>query len=216
MIKSLVVAAVLTLAPAVFAQTHIEPEGDCGAMTFHVLGADRLSDAWIFLPQQRTAVMPVAGSRSLDLSAEIPKDGVSMAAVDVAPVVSGNETRTEHAKAFVYCGAKAPAADWQRSTGLGVEIYPQWNGSILHLTPGRAMEFIAVDGTAKELLRDVPLELYRDGEHVATVTPDRNGIAKFPYPGPGRYMVMTTYRRADPQHAEHWLVDTSTATFELK
>jgi len=29
-------------------------------------------------------------------------------------------------------------------------------------------------------------------------------------------MVTTTYRRPDPQQAEHWLVDTSTLTFEIK
>ena len=94
-----------------------------------------------------------------------------IAAVDFAPAVSGNETRTEHAKALIFCGATAPLADWQRSTGLGLEIYPQeWNGRRPRLKPGE----------------------------------------------PGRYMVVTTVRRPDPQKPEHWLVDTSTLTFEIK
>jgi hypothetical protein len=29
-------------------------------------------------------------------------------------------------------------------------------------------------------------------------------------------MILSTVRRPDPQHAEHWLVDASTVTFEIK
>ena len=58
MIKCIAVAIVLTLAPAVFAQTYIVPEGDCGAVTFHTtrgtdfpnlgerISADRVKDAY--------------------------------------------------------------------------------------------------------------------------------------------------------------------------
>jgi len=131
--------------------------------------------------------------------------------------VIGNETRTEHAKAFIYCAARAPAADWQRSTGLGLEIYPQWNGSILHLKPGDSMRFIAVDKATNKLIRDVPMELYRAGVgYVGSGVPDQYGGMNFPDKEPGRYMVMATYRRPDPQRREHWLVDTSTVTFEIK
>lgn len=229
MIRPIGLAIALTFASAAFAQTYIVPDGDCGAITFHVtsgtdfpklgeaIGADHVKDAYLFLPDDRIAAKPAAGRHSLDLNANVPNDGVSMAAVDFTPVVSGNETRTDHAKAFVYCGAKAPAADWQRSTGLGLEIYPQWNGSILHLKPGDSMRFIAVDKTTNKLLRDVPMELYREGAgRISSAVPDQYGGVNFPYQQPGRYMVSTTYRRPDPQNPGHWLVDTSTVTFEIK
>jgi hypothetical protein len=226
----LAVAIALTFAPAAFAQTYIVPDGDCGAITLHAtrgsdfpnlgetIAADRVKDAYVYLPKKRVAVKPAVGPRSLDFNANVaPDDGVVMAAVDFTPVVSGTETRTEHAKAFIYCATSAPAADWQRSTGLGLEIYPQWNGLILHLKPGDSMRFIAVNKATNKLIRDVPMELYRAGAgRVADGVPDQNGGMDFPYPEPGRYMVTTTYRRPDPQQPEHWLVDTSTLTFEIK
>src|SRR5205807_9482142 len=157
------------------------------------------------------------GVRSLDFNANVTEDGVVMAAVEFTPAVSGNETRTEHAKALIFCGAIAPRADWQRSTGLGLEIYPQgWNGPRPQMKPGDSMRFIAVDKATNKLIRDVPMELYRAGAgRVAGGVPDQNGGMSFPYREPGRYMVTTTYRRPDPQQPEHWLVDTSTLTFEI-
>lgn len=229
MIRRIAVAIAMTVAPTAFAQTYIVPEGDCGAVTFHAtrgadfpslgasIGADQVKDAFVYLPKDRIAVKPAAGASSLDFSADVPQEGVVTAAVDFKPVVSGNETRTDHAKAFVYCGAKAPAADWQRSTALGLEIFPQWNGAILHLKPGQTMSFIAVDKTTNKLVRDVPMELLRAGAgRVASSTPDQYGLAHFPYEQPGRYMVTTTYRRPDPKQPAQWLVDNSTVTFEIK
>ena len=109
-------------------------------------------------------------------------------------------------------------ADWQRSTGLGLEIYPQeWNGSRPRLKPGDSMWFIAVDKATNKMIRDVPMELYRAGAgHIADGVPNHNGGWDFPYQEPGWYMVTATYRRPDPQQPEHWLVDTSTLTFEIK
>lgn len=79
------------------------------------------------------------------------------------------------------------------------------------------MWFIAVDKGTNKLLRDVPMELYREGAgRIAVGVPNQSGGMSFSYPEPGRYMVMTTYRRPDPQQPEHWLVDTSTLTFEIK
>ena len=229
MIRPISAAIALALAPAAFAQTYIVPDGDCGAVTLHAtrgadfpnlaetIGADRVMDAHVFLPKQRVAVTPAAGPRSLDFNANVPDEGVVMAAVEFKPEVSGNETWTEHAKAFVYCSAKAPAADWQLTSGLGLEIYPQWNGLIQHVKPGDSMRFIAVDKSTRKLLFDVPMELYRAGAgRVASGVPDQYGGINFPYPEPGFYMVTTTYRRPDPQQPEHWLVDTSTLTFTIK
>jgi hypothetical protein len=230
MIKRIAVAIALTFAPAAFAQTYIVPDGDCGAITVHVtrgtdfpnlgetIGVDRVKDAYVYPPKQRVVVTPAVGPRSLDFNANIPDDGVVMAAVDFTPAVSGNETRTEHAKAFIFCGAIAPRADWQRSTGLGLEIYPQgWNGPRPHMKPGDSMRFIAVDKATNKLIRDVPMELYRaNAGRVGGGVPDQDGGMNFRYPEPGRYMVTTTYRRPDPQQPEHWLVDTSTLTFEIK
>jgi hypothetical protein len=228
MIKSLAVAFALTFASAAFAQNYIVPEGDCSAVTFHItsgtnfpllgptIGADQVKDAWLFLPHQKLAAKPAAGRRALDISAKVPDDGVSMATVDFAPAISGNETRTDHAKAFIYCGPKTPAADWQRTAGLGLEIFPQWNGIVQHLKPGDLMRFIAVYDR-NQWIRDLPMELYREGAgRVSSGVPDKTGGVDFPYQQPGRYMVTTTYRRPDPQMPEHWLVDTSTVTFEIK
>ena len=223
-------AAVLAFiaAPAVFAQTYIVPEGDCGAVTLHVtrgdfpnlgetIAADQIADALVYLPKQKLAVKPAESARSLTFNADVPETGVVMAAVDLKPAVSGNETRTAHAKALLFCGA-TPPADWQRSTGLGLEIYPQgWNGPRPHLKQGDPMRFIAVDQAANKMLRDLPMQLYRAGAgHIADGVPAASGGMNFPYQEPGRYMVVATYRRPDPQQPEHWLVDTSTLTFEIK
>ena len=83
---------------------------------------------------------------------------------------------------------------------------------------GDSMWFIAVyKGATNKFLRDVPMELYRAGAgRVAGGVSDKNGGMDFPYPEPGLYMVTTTYRRLDPQQPDHWLVDTSTLTFEVK
>jgi hypothetical protein len=231
MIQRIAVTAALALAPAAFAQTYIVPDADCGAITFHAtrgtdfpnlgeaIGADQVNDAYVFLPKQRVAVKPAAAARSLDFNTTVTADDeVVMASVDFRPVISGNETRTEHAKALIFCGANTPIADWQRSTGLGVEIYPQeWNGTRPRLKSGDSMWFIAVDKTTKKLLRDLPMELYRaGGGRIAAGVPNKIGGMTFPYPDPGRYMVTTTYRRPDPQQPDHWLVDTSTLTFDVK
>jgi hypothetical protein len=240
MIKRIAVAMAFALAPAVLAQTYIVPDGDCGAITLHTtrgtsfpalgetIGADLVKDAYISNSpshgktpdrrQERAAVKPAAGPHSLDFTTNVvPEDGVVMASVEFKPVVSGNETRTEHAKALIFCGATAPMADWQGSTDLGLEIYPQeWNGGRPHLKTGDSMWFIAVDKTTKKLL-SVPMELYRAGAgRVAEGVLNKTIGMSFSYPEPGWYMVMTTYRRPDPQQPEHWLVDTSTLTFEIK
>lgn len=79
------------------------------------------------------------------------------------------------------------------------------------------MWFIAVDESMNKPIHDLPMELYRAGAGlIAEGVANKYGGATFPYPEPGRYMVITTYRRPDPQTPEHWLVDTSTMTFEVK
>jgi hypothetical protein len=241
MIKPIAVAIALTFAPAAFAQTYIVAEGDCGAVTLHAtrgtdfpnlgetIGADRVKDAYVSnspspgknpgMLRQRVAMTPAAGPRSLDFNTNVlQEDGVVMAGVNFRPEVVGNETRTEHAKALIFCGAIAPMADWQVSSRLGLEIYPQeWNGGRPRLKKGDSMWFISVDEVTNKLIRDVPMELYRAGVgRVAEGVPNNSGGMSFPYPDPGLYMVTTTYRCPDPQQPEHWLVDTSTLTFEIK
>jgi hypothetical protein len=232
MIKPLALVMALSFAPAAFAQTYIVPDGDCGSVTLHAtrgtdfpylgesIGADHVKNAYVYASRRRIPVKPEAGKRSLDFEAKVPADEVVMASVDFAPEIRGSETRTDHAKAILFCGPVTPAAEWQRETGIGLEIYPQeWNGRRPQLKPGDSMRFIAVDkstGKAK-MLRDVPMELYgaRAGR-IATGVPDVHGGVDFPYQEPGRYMVTTTYRRPDPKDADHWLVDTSTLTFDIK
>lgn len=205
MIKHIAVAIALTLTPAAFAQMYIVPEGDCGAVTLHAtrgtdfpnlgeaISADRVKDAHVDQdrPVERVIVAPTAGPRSLDFSANVPNhEEVVMAALDLKPVVSGNETRTEHAKALMFCGAITPRADWQRSTGLGLEIYPQgWNGPRPRMKQGDKMRFIVVDEATPKPLLDLPMELYRAGAgRIASGVPDPDGGMDFPYGEPGRYM----------------------------
>jgi hypothetical protein len=231
MIRRIAVVIALTLAPAAFAQTYIVPDGDCGEITFRATsgdnfpnlgatpGADRVTDAYLYLPKRRVAVKPVADSHSLDFNAQVgPNDGVVMAAVDFKPAIIGNETRTEHAKALFFCGAITPQADWQRTTGIGLEIFPQsWNGRRPHMKPGDPMRFIAVDNVIKGPIRDVPMELYGEGGgRIAVGVPAESSGMNLPYQAPGRYMVKATYRRPDPEQPGLWLVDTSTLTFEIK
>ncbi len=231
MIKHIAVAIALTVAPAAFAQMYIVPEGDCGAVTLHVtrgtdfpnlgesISADRVKDAHVVRvnPVERVIVTPTAGPRSLDFSANVPdREEVVMAVVRLKPVVSGNETRTEHAKTLLFCGAVTPRTDWQLSTDLGLEIIPQWNGIRPKMKQGDKMRFIVVDEATPHLL-DIPMELYRAGAgRIAAGVRDQNGGMDFPYGEPGRYMVTATFRRPDPKQPEHWLVDTSTLTFEIK
>jgi hypothetical protein len=220
MIRHAAFSIALLVAPAAFAQAYIVPDGDCGAIKLHVantIDPDRVTSATVYLPKKKLAVTPAVGSGSLTFGATIPEEGVVMAAVAFKPVVHGNETRTEHAKTLIFCGA-TPPADWQRSTGLGIEIYPQgWNGPRPRMKPGDPMRFIAVDNATNKLIGDLPMELYRaGGDQIAEGVQAQNGGMTFPYPEPGRYMVVTTYRRPDPQQPEHILVDTSTLTFEIK
>lgn len=216
MIRSLTVVMLLMFVPAGFAQTSLVADGDCGTVTLNASSGtpDRVEKAWVFLPYRRIEVKPAA----LNFKADIPPEGVVMAGIDFKPEVVGNETRTEHAKAMIFCGPKTPVADWQRSTGLGLEIYPQgWNGPRPHLKAGDPMRFIAVDKATKSYLRDLPMQLHSaSGALIAEGTPAEDGGVNFPYQPPGRYTVVAKYRRPDPEQSSRWLVDTSTLTFDIK
>ena len=223
MITRSAAAIALMFAPAAFSQTYVVPTGECGPVTFNItrgaetITADQVSSARVYLPRERLAAKLAGGPRSLIFNANVPDQGVVMAAVDLKPQVIGNETRTEHAKAFIFCGA-TPMADWQRAADMGLDIIPQgWNGPRPTMKAGDSMRFIAVEPAARHILPDVPMELDRaDGSRIATGTPDRYSGMDFPYPQPGRYVVVATYRRADPQQPDHLLVDTSTLTFDVK
>jgi len=223
MIKPTSLAIALFLAGSATAQTYIVPSGDCGDVTLQVsrgtdypnLGEriknDEVASAYLFLPKKRIAV-----ETPTDFKATIPTKGVIMASIDFKPTISGNETRTEHAKAFIRCGAIDPLDDWQRESGLGVEIFPQWNG-LMPLKAGDLMRFIVVDKAARKIIQDIPVELHRaGGGHVETGVYGQYLGVKFPFMGPDRYMAVATYRRPDPKQADLWLVDTSTLTFEIK
>lgn len=229
MIKPIVVAVAVTFAPAAFAQIYLVADKDCGAVTLHAtrgtefpnpgetVGADRVKDSYFYASRRRVALQPAAAAHSLDFNTRVTDDGVAVAAVNFTPTTNGDETRTEHAKAFLRCGPIALWDDWQRSANLGLEIYPQWNGVLTSMKPGDTMRFIAVERVTNKLLRDVPMELYRAGAgRVAKGASDQHGWMDFPFQGPGRYMVTSTYRRPDPEQAAHWLVDSSTLTFEIK
>jgi hypothetical protein len=49
---------------------------------------------------------------------------------------------------------------------------------------------------------EVSAQLHRAGAgRMASGVPNKTGGMNFPYPEPGWYMVMATYRRPDPQQA---------------
>lgn len=218
------------VATSAFGQTVIRAKGDCGTVTFVMtrgigggnegatLLPDEVATARVFEPKRRVDVTPTQDSRSLRFDGTVPDNFVAMAAVDLKPVVNGNETRTEHAKALFFCGATTPDADWQRETGLGLEIYPQsWNGPRPRMKRGEPMRFIVVDKQTGKLLRDLPMQLYAaDGTHIADGTAAKDVGMNFAFPEPGRYTVVATYRRPDPKQPEHQLVDVSTLTFDVK
>jgi hypothetical protein len=224
MIRPIVAALALTIVPVALAQTHIVPEGDCGEVTLHVIGTANnpgsIAHAYVYQPRNRTAVQPVAAAHSLDFKTTAAEGDVVKAGVEFKPVIVGAEIRTEHAKALIFCGANTPVADWQGSTDLGLEIYPQeWNPLRAHMKAGDTLRFIAVDKTTgkSKFLQDLPMELHRaNGDLVATGVPAKDGGMDFLYPEPGQYFVTATYRREDPAAADHWLVDTSTLTFDVK
>lgn len=229
MLKSIAVVLALVSAPVALAQTYIVPEAVCGAVKLNVASAgefpqagerialDRVSSAFVWaLPKPRVATEVTTSGQSLALSANVPCGEVVMAAVALKPTITGNETRTEHAKALIFCG-RTPEHDWQRSMGLDLELYPQgWNGPRPRMTAGEPMRFIAVEKATKRLLSDVPMELHRAGGGcIAVGTAAQHGGMNFPYPEPGRYMVVATHRRRDPRDPERWLVDVSTLTFDV-
>jgi hypothetical protein len=226
------VALALTIPSAAFAQTFLVPDTDCGSVTFHLtsstgfpalgetIAADRTSFASLWTlpqPRDRQKIELTAGPRSLTFPASIAeKDEVVMAAVELRPQIVGNETRTDHAKALVFCGAKTPKFDWQRSIGLGVELYPQgWNGPRPDVKTGDPMRFIAV--AEGKIIGELPMDLYGAGGRLIGHGANGEAVGKyFRYPEPGQYMVVATWRRPDPGQPDHWLVDTSTLTFDVK
>lgn len=223
--------AALTLAllwtPAVAAQMYIVPQGDCGTVTlqatragaFPELGegipAARVTRAFVNLPRKRLTVTPAEGSRALTFSADVPENAVVMASLSVAPEVRGSETRTEHAKALLFCGP-TPVVDWQVSVGAGLEIIPQgWNGPRPLMKMCEPMLFMVIDG--KKIVAHPPMQLYSaGGEKLADGVPVGAGLMQFDYPAPGLYLVVATHRRPDPENADLWLVDTATLTFAVK
>lgn len=228
MIRKTVIALTLLVVPTAVAQTYIVPDSDCGAITLHTtrgrdfphlgekISADRGKAARVYAARKSQAMTPEGGS--LDFRTKVPEGEVVMAAVELTPEVRGNETHTEHAKVMVFCGANTPALDWQRSAGLRFELFPQgWNGPRPRMKAGDRMSFIAVDVPSKKLLRDVSTTLFRAGSgKVADGLLRDDGHYEFTYPEAGRYMVVATWRRADPERPEQWLVDTSTLTFDVR
>src|SRR5687768_1305800 len=98
MLKLAAVAIALIVSPALLAQTYIVRDGDCGAVTLHVtrgndfpnlgetIAADRVNGAHVFAkPKQRFEAEVAAGPRSLTFNADIPAEGVVVAAVGLKP-----------------------------------------------------------------------------------------------------------------------------------
>jgi hypothetical protein len=201
----------------------------------------RVTRAMISIPGRRLNMTPRTAAHSLDFNVEVPK-GISVVAVELAPktldltpaqvreyldeIVAPDdvraqwnahpgrwrETYTKHAKTFLRCG---DADDhFQISTDMGFELIPQGTDPT-SLKAGDTFRVILF--RPKQLIRDVPIVVVREGAgRVATITPNREGIASFVPDQPGRYMLTATQlRRADGKDAD-WVSDFTTLTLEVQ
>jgi uncharacterized GH25 family protein len=259
--KRFVVLLALVFPSAVYAHdTWIAPDRfdrTCGAVTLHMTsGQDfdrvettidpaRVTRAYAHLPGQRVAIKGVPTKYSLDFTVKMPKKGLTIVGVDLAPktleltseevdeyldeIGAAEEIRayrklhpgrwreryTKHAKTFLRCGAPSPSDDFQLQAGMGLELIPQGTDPTT-LKAGDTFRVILV-APKKPLFRTIALALVRQGAgQVATIEPDAHGIVSVVLKEPGHYLLSAT----DLRHAEEkdldWESDFTTLTFDVK
>lgn len=202
----------------------------------------RVQRAVIMIPGRRLTMTPEAAAHSLNFKVDVPY-GISIVAVELAPKTleltfpqvneyldeigapdeiraewkahpgRWRESYTKHAKTLLRCGE----ADrrYQMSADMGFEIIPQGTDPT-SLKAGDVFRFILM--RPKQLVRDVPIVVVRDGAgRIATLRePDHSGVFSFVPGKPGRYMLTATQlRRANGRDLD-WQSDFTTLTFEVK
>jgi hypothetical protein len=247
--------ALAAVSPAFAHDTWIAPDqfGRCGAVTLHMTSApefgppetaiepSRVARAIMATPGRRINMTPVAAKRSLDFDVNVPENGMSIVAVELAPKTIDltpaqvreyldeigasddiraqwkahpgrwRETYTKHAKTFIRCGGHA---DPYLSTDMGFEMIPQGTDPTA-LKAGDKMRVVLVAPKQPPLV--VPIVVEREGAgRVATVMPGKDRIADITFDRPGRYMLSATWlRRANGDDAD-WVSDFTTLTFDVK
>src|SRR5262249_60489126 len=105
----------------------------CGAVTLHMTSAaefgkpetaiepSRVARAIIVIPQRRINMTPVAAKQSLDFNVDVPEDGMSIVAVELAPKTIDL--------------TPAQVREYLDEIGASEEIRAQWNAH-----PGRWRE----------------------------------------------------------------------------
>jgi len=260
--KRVVVLFAFVFASAAYAHdTWIAPDRfdrTCGAVTLHMTsGQDfdrvettidpaRVMRAYAHLPGQRLAIKGIPTKYSLDFKVKVPKKGIAMVGVDLAPktleltseqvddyldeIAAADELRayrklhpgrwreryTKHAKTFLRCGAPAPSDDFQIQAGMGLELVPQGTDPTT-LKAGDTFRVILV-APGKPLFRTIALALVRQGQgRIAVIEPDAHGIASMELKEPGRYLLSATdLRHADGKDGLDWESDFTTLTFDVK
>jgi hypothetical protein len=259
--KRVVVLFAFVFASAAYAHdTWIAPDRfdrPCGAVTLHMSSGQnfdhvetpidpaRVVRAFAHVPGQRLAIKGVPTKFSLDFTVKVPKKGITVVGVDLAPktleltseevdeyldeIAAADEIRayrtlhpgrwreryTKHAKTFLRCGSPSKADDYQIQSGMGLELIPQGTDPTT-LKVGDTFRVILV-APKKPLFRTIALALVRQGQgRVAVIEPDAHGIASVVLKEPGRYLLSAT----DLRHAEEkdldWESDFTTLTFDVK
>jgi uncharacterized GH25 family protein len=259
--KRVVVLFAFVFASAAYAHdTWIAPDRfdrTCGAVTLHLTSGQnfdhvetsidpaRVVRAFAHLPGQRLAIKGAPKKYSLDFTVKVPKKGIAIVGVDLAPktleltpeqveeyldeIGAADETRAywklhpgrwreryaKHAKTFLRCGAPARGDEFQLQTGMGLELVPQGTDPTT-LKVGDTFRVILV-APKKPLFRTIALALVRQGAgQVANLEPDGQGIVSVVLKEPGRYLLSAT----DLRHAEEkdldWESDFTTLTFDVK
>ena len=254
--KTIPILLALTLASSAFAHdTWIAPDqfGQCGAVTLHMTSApefgkletpiepSRVQRAIIVIPHRRINMTPVVAKRSLDFNVDVPEEGMSIAAVELAPKTIDltpaqvteyldeigasddiraqrnahpgrwRETYTKHAKTFIRCSGRGDA---YLSLDMGFEMIPQGTDPTA-LKAGDTMRVVLVAPKQPPVV--APIVVEREGAgRVATVMPGKDRIAAIKFDQPGRYMLSATWLRPGDGNAADWVSDFTTLTFDVK
>jgi hypothetical protein len=254
--KAIPVLLALTLASSAFAHdTWIAPDqfGRCGAVTLHMTSAPefgkletaidpgRVARAVILIPGRRINMKPVAAKSSLDFNVDVPENGMSIAAVELAPktidltpaqvteyldeIGASDEIRarwkdhpgrwresyTKHAKTFLRCSGRGDA---YLAADMGFEMIPQGTDPTA-LKAGDTMRVVLVAPKQPPVV--VPIVVEREGAgRIATVMPGKDRITDIKFDQPGRYMLSATWLRRGDGDASDWVSDFTTLTFDVK
>ena len=175
-----------------------------------VLPADGIATLWVELRP-----------RTLDLTPEQVEEYLAEIGAPAAvrerwmaapPPRRWRETYVKHAKSFVRVGEPRDDRSWERPVGLGFELVPESDPTILK--PGQELGVRLLRGG--RLAAGIAIGLVREGSPDAVLrTTDDAGRATFALPGAGRWLLRATELRAADGKEIDWESDFTTLTFEV-